>query len=141
VPLPFAAGGPGVGTGAGSDATVPSLFSDFVASHSRETFADDEMGVSINVGRDSDVALAGVDGLSTRLIAATERAPIPTMEFDVGARALALIGRLQAGDPPVHVGERLADAGILSINPQTLRPQDDAVLVRCILNAFRSISP
>jgi hypothetical protein len=63
------------------------------------------------------------------------------MELDVGAHALALIGRLQAGDPPVHVGERLADAGILSINPQTLRPQDDAVLVRCILNAFRSISP
>jgi L-seryl-tRNA(Ser) seleniumtransferase len=85
-------------------------------------------------------ALAGVDGLSTRLIAATERAPIPTMELDVGARALALIGRLQAGDPPVHVGERLAGAGILSINPQTLRPQDDAVLVRCILNAFRSLS-
>jgi hypothetical protein len=62
------------------------------------------------------------------------------MELDVGARALALIGRLQAGDPPVHVGERLAGAGILSINPQTLRPQDDTVLVRCILNAFRSLS-
>ena len=84
-------------------------------------------------------ALAGVDGLSTRLIEATERAPIPTLELDAGNRALALIGRLQAGDPPVHVGERLADAGILGINPQTLRPQDDAVLVRCILNACRSI--
>ena len=85
-------------------------------------------------------ALAGVDGLSTRLIEATERSPIPTLELDAGSRALALIGRLQAGDPPVHVGERLADAGILGINPQTLRPQDDAVLVRCILNACRSIA-
>lgn len=85
-------------------------------------------------------ALTGVDGLSTRLIAATERAPIPTLELDAGARALALIGQLQAGDPPVHVGERLAASGILSINPQTLRPEDDTVLVRAILTACRSIS-
>lgn len=86
-------------------------------------------------------ALAGVDGMSTRLIAATERAPIPTLELHAGSRALALIGRLQAGDPPVHVGERLAEAGILSINPQTLRPEDDTVLVRAILNACRNIAP
>lgn len=87
------------------------------------------------------VALSGVDGLSTRLVAGTERAPIPTLELHAGSRALALIGRLQAGDPPVHVGERLAEAGILSINPQTLRPEDDTVLVRAILNACRNISP
>ena len=85
-------------------------------------------------------ALTGVDGLSTRLIAATERAPIPTLELDAGTRALALIGQLQAGAPPVHVGERLAASGILSINPQTLRPEDDTVLVRAILTACRSIS-
>jgi len=83
-------------------------------------------------------ALAGERGLSTRLIDATERAPIPTLELDVGSQALGVLGRLQAGSPPVHVGERLAQAGILSINPQTLRPEDDAVLVRCILDACRS---
>jgi D-glucosaminate-6-phosphate ammonia-lyase len=87
---------------------------------------------------DITLALAGVSGLSVRLIDATERAPIPSLELDVGARALAIVGRLQAGDPPVHVGERLADSGILTINPQTLRPEDDTVLVRCILDACRS---
>ncbi len=83
-------------------------------------------------------ALAGVPGLSVRMIEATQRAPIPTLELEVGPRALAMVGRLQTGDPPVHVGERLVDAGILGINPQTLRPEDDAVLVRCIINTCRS---
>ena len=83
-------------------------------------------------------ALAGTPGLAVRQVAATERAPVPTLELDVGPRALAIVGHLQAGDPPVHVGERLVDAGILGINPQTLRPEDDAVLVRCIINACRS---
>ena len=83
-------------------------------------------------------ALAGVPGLSVRMIEATDRAPIPTLELEVGPRALAMVGRLQTGNPPVHVGERLVDTGILGINPQTLRPEDDAVLVRCIINTCRS---
>jgi D-glucosaminate-6-phosphate ammonia-lyase len=83
-------------------------------------------------------ALAGVPGLSVRMIEATQRAPIPTLELEVGPRALAMVARLQTGNPPVHVGERLVDAGILGINPQTLRPEDDAVLVRCIINTCRS---
>jgi L-seryl-tRNA(Ser) seleniumtransferase len=85
-------------------------------------------------------ALAGTPGLQTRLIEATPRSPIPSLELEVGARAVALVGQLQQGDPPVHVGERLASAGILAIHPQTLRPEDDAVLARCLLNAFRRTS-
>ncbi len=83
-------------------------------------------------------ALAGAPGITARLIPGTELAPVPVLELDAGARALALVGRLQRGDPPVHVGERLVDAGILSINPQTLRAEDDAVLVRCLIDANRS---
>ena len=83
-------------------------------------------------------ALAGVPGLSVRMSEATQRAPIPTLELEVGPRALAMVARLQTGNPPVHVGERLVDTGILGINPQTLRPEDDAVLVRCIINTCRS---
>jgi L-seryl-tRNA(Ser) seleniumtransferase len=83
-------------------------------------------------------ALAAVPGLTVRLIEPTERAPVPTLELDVGPRALAIVGRLLTGSPPVHVGERLVDAGILGINPQTLRPEDDAVLVRCLINACRN---
>ena len=52
--------------------------------------------------------------------------------------AQALSSRLQRGEPPVHLGERLAANGILSINPQTLREQDDAVLVQCVIRACRS---
>ena len=83
-------------------------------------------------------ALAGLPGLSVRMVEATEHAPIPTLELDLGPRALAIVGHLQTGSPPVHVGERLANSGILGINPQTLRPEDDAVLVRCIVHACRS---
>lgn len=83
-------------------------------------------------------ALTGTQGLAVRLIDAGPHAPIPTLELDLGSRALAVITRLQAGDPPVHVGERLASAGILGINPQTLRPEDDAVLVRSLILACRN---
>jgi hypothetical protein len=72
------------------------------------------------------------------MVDATEHAPIATLELDLGHRALAVVARLQTGDPPVHVGERLASTGILGIHPQTLRPEDDAVLVRCLVNACRS---
>jgi L-seryl-tRNA(Ser) seleniumtransferase len=86
-------------------------------------------------------ALARVPGVVTRLLAATASSPVPTLELDVGARALEVIGRLQSGSPPVHVGERLAACGTLSINPQTLRPEDDTVLVQCLVNACRSKPP
>ena len=83
-------------------------------------------------------ALAGLPGLTAHLVDATDRAPVPTLELHVGPRALAIVGRLLAGDPPVHVGERLVDAGVLGIHPQTLRPEDDDVLVRCLIHACRS---
>jgi len=83
-------------------------------------------------------ALASAPGITARLVPGTELAPIPVLELDAGARAPGLVGRLQRGDPPVHVGERLVDAGILSINPQTLRTEDDATLVRCLIDANRS---
>jgi len=79
--------------------------------------------------------LAQQDGVTTRLVPATEQAPIPLLELEVGPRAHEIIGRLQAGTPPVHVGERLAASGVLTINPQTLRVQDDAILARCLLHA------
>ena len=63
---------------------------------------------------------------------------IPLLELTVTGSAHALCRRLLNGDPPVHLGERQADAGILTIHPQTLRPQDDAVLTRCLIDATRS---
>lgn len=85
-------------------------------------------------------ALAAQPGITTRLVPGTELAPIPLLEIDAGAGAAALVERLLRGDPPVHVGERMLDAGILTINPQTLRCEDDSVLVRCLLTSLRSPS-
>lgn len=83
-------------------------------------------------------ALQVEPSLSTRLVAADDRAPIPLLEVAVQGNAHAVSRRLQQSDPPVHVGERLLDAGILTINPQTLRPDDDAVLARCLVDAART---
>jgi len=83
-------------------------------------------------------ALADVPTLSTRLVAPSESAALPLLELSVNGSAQALSSRLQRGEPPVHLGERLAANGILSINPQTLREQDDAVLVQCLIRACRS---
>ncbi len=68
-------------------------------------------------------------------------APIPTLELQVaGGRAQALSRALQHGEPPVHLGEgRMAD-GILTLNPQTVREDDDATLVACLRTACQSIT-
>jgi len=48
---------------------------------------------------------------------------------------LALSARLQAREPPVHLSERFAAQGILIVDPQALRPEDDAALVAALLKA------
>ena len=83
-------------------------------------------------------ALAREGSITTRLVAAGPDTPVPLLELEVTGSAHALSRRLQLGDPPVHLAERLADAGILTINPQTLRPEDDTDLVRCLIEASRS---
>jgi L-seryl-tRNA(Ser) seleniumtransferase len=40
--------------------------------------------------------------------------------------------RLQAGDPPVHLSERYAAQGVLIVDPQALRPEDDAALAAAL---------
>jgi D-glucosaminate-6-phosphate ammonia-lyase len=78
--------------------------------------------------------------IKTRLLAADGAAAggFPLLELTVPGDAHGLCRRLLAGDPPVHLGERRADAGILTIHPQTLRPEDDVVLTRCLIDASRS---
>ena len=79
--------------------------------------------------------------IKTRLLAAdgAESGGFPLLELTVSGSAHALCRRLLDSDPPVHLGERHADGGILTIHPQTLRPQDDAVLMRCLIDAHRSL--
>ncbi len=105
------------------------------------------------VGRDEDTiaeqftarlqaiaaALSAAPALTARLIARDGvDQHVPLLELTVAGSAHALSRRLQHGTPPVHLGERLAHQNILTINPQTLRPVDDAVLVRCLIESSRS---
>ena len=84
-------------------------------------------------------ALSKAPSLTARLIARDGvDQHVPLLELTVAGSAHALSRHLQHGTPPVHLGERLAHQNILSINPQTLRPDDDAVLVRCLIESSRS---
>jgi L-seryl-tRNA(Ser) seleniumtransferase len=84
-------------------------------------------------------ALSAAPALTARLIARDGvDQHVPLLELTVAGSAHALSRQLQHGTPPVHLGERLAHQNILTINPQTLRPDDDVVLVRCLIESSRS---
>ena len=70
-------------------------------------------------------------GATTRIVAGK----VPTLEIvtDDASRPLA---RLTAYDPPVHVGERKTEAGILIVDLQAVRPDDDPVLIRALKSAL-----
>jgi D-glucosaminate-6-phosphate ammonia-lyase len=84
-------------------------------------------------------ALSVAPSLTTRLIARDGvEQHVPMLALTVAGSAHGFSRRLQQCAPPVHLGERLAHQQVLTINPQTLRPDDDAVLVRCLIEASRS---
>ncbi len=72
--------------------------------------------------------------LSKRIAPASETGRVAQLHVTV-ANPIALSRRLQAGDPPVHLSERFAAQGILIIDPQALRPEDDAALATAVRNA------
>ena len=79
---------------------------------------------------------ASLDGAAVccRLLPAEETGRVPVLELSV-ADALGLSRRLLANDPPVHLSARHAARGILLVDPQVLRPEDDAVLAQAVRNA------
>lgn len=84
-------------------------------------------------------ALSAAQFLTTRLIARDGLDQhVPMLALTVAGSAHALSLRLQQGTPPVHLGESQAHQHILTINPLALRPGDDAVLVRCLIESTRS---
>lgn len=85
-------------------------------------------------------ALAGAaPGLSVRLDPGASDTAIPTLELQVTGSAQQLSQTLQHGDPPVHLGEGRMDTGILTLNPLTVRKEDDAILVSCLRAACQTI--
>jgi L-seryl-tRNA(Ser) seleniumtransferase len=53
-----------------------------------------------------------------------------------GASAMELSARLQRGDPPVHLSERLASQNVLIVDPQALQPEDDEAVAGAIRSAL-----
>ncbi|HJQ58004.1 MAG TPA: hypothetical protein VJ890_13930, partial [Vineibacter sp.] len=85
-------------------------------------------------------ALDGLKGLRVALLPAAATGRVPALELSVdagaaGVNAIGLSARLQGGDPPVHLSERHAARGVLTIDPQVLAPEHDAPLAAAIRRA------
>ncbi len=59
---------------------------------------------------------------------------VATLEIETSDGPAALT-RLLAGDPPVHVGERNAAQGVLTVDLQAVRAEDDAILAAALAKA------
>jgi D-glucosaminate-6-phosphate ammonia-lyase len=77
--------------------------------------------------------LAGVLHLAARFLPAAETGRDPLLELQLdeaglGLSAFQLSLVLQHGDPPVHLGERRAVDGILTVNPVGLRDGEEIIV-------------
>ena len=68
--------------------------------------------------------LEGIAGITVALVPAAQTGRVPVLEITV-PDALAMSARLQSGDPPVHLSERHAARGVLTLDPQVLLPEHD----------------
>jgi L-seryl-tRNA(Ser) seleniumtransferase len=78
---------------------------------------------------------AELGGHKVTLVPASVTGRVPVLEIAV-PDALALSARLQRGDPPVHLSERHAARGVLTLDPQVLLPEHDAPLVAALRAAL-----
>ena len=88
----------------------------------------------------ADALDKAASGLTVRLDPGASDTAIPTLELQVTGSAQQLSQTLQHGDPPVHLGEGRMDAGILTLNPLTVRKEDDSILVSCLRAASQTIT-
>ena len=101
----------------------------------RYAAADDE-ATNAALQRRLEVIGKGLPNVKTRILDARETGRVPQLHITVENPA-SISRRLQAGDPPVHLSERYAAQGILIVDPQALRPEDDAALASALRNALR----
>ena len=78
---------------------------------------------------------------SARVVPASVTGRVPVIELGIdpavaGCTAIELSGRLQKGDPPVHLSERYTSRGVLTIDPQVLQSEDDAALAAAVKRAL-----
>jgi L-seryl-tRNA(Ser) seleniumtransferase len=76
-------------------------------------------------------ALGELPGITKRIAPARETGRVPQLYLAI-ENPLALSRRLQAAATPVHLSERFAAQGVLIVDPQALRPEDDAALAEAI---------
>ena len=74
---------------------------------------------------------AALAGLDVTLVPAKQTGRVPVLEIAM-ADALAVSARLQRNDPPVHLSERHAARGVLTLDPQVLLPEHDAPLTAAL---------
>jgi len=102
----------------------------------RYAAADDEASNAALEKRLQRIASELGDGIPKKLLSARETGRVPQLHLTL-ENPIALSARLQAGEPPVHLSERFAAQGILIVDPQALRPEDDAAVVAALRNALR----
>ena len=71
------------------------------------------------------------------VLSARDTGKVPQLHLTV-EDPVGLSARLQAADPPVHLSERHAAQGILIVDPQALRPEDDAALAAALRAALEA---
>ena len=82
-------------------------------------------------------ALGNLPGVAKRIMSARETGRVPQLHLSVeGIDALTISRRLQAAPTPVHLSERFAAQGVLIVDAQALRPEDDAALAEAVRKAL-----
>ncbi len=75
--------------------------------------------------------------LDKKILSARETGRVPQLHLTV-ENALGVSRRLQESEPPVHLSERFAAQGVLVVDPQVLRPEDDDALADALRRAFNA---
>jgi len=109
-----------------------------LAALERFAAADDEAANAALQARLERIAqqLGDLPGVSKRIVPARETGRVPQLQLAMeGTDAHVLSRRLQAAETPVHLSERFAAQGILIVDPQALRAEDDAALAAAVRGA------
>jgi L-seryl-tRNA(Ser) seleniumtransferase len=80
---------------------------------------------------------ASLEGFDVKLVPAAQTGRVPVLEINV-RDALAASARLQMNDPPIHLSERHAARGVLTLDPQVLLPEHDAPLAAALRAVLQS---
>lgn len=113
----------------------------YVARDAQAEIADKERQLTAVAHR-----LADVPHLRTRLLPATVTGRLPVLELALdepalGRSAAAISRELQHGDPPVHVSERRATEGVLTVDPAGLRDGDELIVAAGLLAVLNATAP